>query len=398
MTTPPLALNGHAIQSLSLHVGELGAWSAECRLTEAPDTMPTAATLRIGDAVLVGTIVESQVFGLALGARVVGGAGGWRRELKRRSYHNDAGIKTRQLADDAAFEAGEALGSFVPGAETVGADYARRVATGASVLEYAAQGAPWYVDYAGVTHVGVRPASTVPATAYTLLAYDPVERNALLAVDDFAELVPGRVLVDERLPGAQTIRDIELVSQNGSPLRATVACGSSSATAGRLAGLMQAVVQRMTGGSLWGMYRYRVVGMRGDRRVDLQAVRKSVGLPDLQAVAQCPGAPGIAADLTEGAIVFVQFVDGDPRGGVITGYAGPDETGFVPVGVVLGGDAGQPAARQGDSVEVLLPPAVFTGTIIQAGVPSPATGVVSWVVPKADGTITGGSGKVRIAS
>lgn len=397
MTAPPLALNGHALHSLALHVGELGAWSAECRLTEAPDTMATAAVLRVGPAELHGTITESQAFGLALGARVVGGAGGWAKMLAHRGYHNDAGLKARMLADDAAREAGETLGTFAPGAERVGADYARRVASAASVLEYAAGGVPWWVDYAGTTHVTARGTSTVPASAYTLLGYDSVERVAVLAVDDLGELIPGRVLVDERLPGPMTVRDIELVSDRGKPLRATVWCGQGPASAGRIAGLLQAVVSRMAGQALHGAYRYRVVAMRGDLRVDLQAVRASMGLPDLQAVEQWPGLPGAAPTMADGAHVLVSFIDGDARAPVITHYAGPGASGFVPVGVIIGGDAGQPAARQGDSVRVLMPPALFTGTIVVNGVPSAATGVVSWVAPNADGTITGGSGKVRIA-
>lgn len=402
MTDAALALNGFALHSVSLHVGECGVWSAECRLTEAPDlsTAPRTAALKIADTVLTGTIVQSQAFGLALGARVVGGAGGWGRTLRPRNYHNDAGIKAQTLVEDAAREAGEVLGTFTPGAERVGADYARRTATAASTLEYAAGGATWYVDYAGITHVAARDASTVPADAYTLLAYDPVERVAILAVDDLSALTPGRGLADERFGAPLYIRDLEMESTKGAPLRATVWCDPTSrADAGRLAGLMRSIVARLTDRPLYGVYRYRVVTMRGDNRVDLQAVRKDIGLPDLQAVPQCPGIPGLVAELTEGAEVLVSFVDGDARAPLVTHYAGPGATGFVPVGLVLGGSTGQPAARQGDPVEVLLPPAQFAGVIaVGGGAPSPAQGVVTWLVPKADGVIVGGSGKVRIAT
>jgi hypothetical protein len=390
-----LALNGHPLHSLTLRVGELGVWTAECRLVEAPDVMSTIASLRVGDTELQGTIIESQIFGLALGARVVGGAGGWAKVLKRASYHNDAGVKALTLAEDAAREAGETLGTFKPGTDRVGVDYARRVASAASVLEYAAGGVPWFVDYQGVTRVEPRAGGTVPADAYTMLAYDPVERVAVLAVDDFAAIVPGRTLVDPRMTTPMVIRDIELTSLEGGPLRATVWCGASPrAGAGRLGDLFQAVVERLTCRELHGLYRYRVVTMRDDLRVDLQAVRLQLGLPDLQAVSQSPGVPGLAAQLTEGCEVLVQFIDGDCAAPIITHYAGPGSSGFAPVGIVIGDDEGMPAARQGDSVEVLLPPALFNGVI---GV-APATGVITWTLgPKADGQITGGSGKVRIA-
>jgi hypothetical protein len=401
VTDAALALNGFALHSVSLHVGECGVWTAECRLTEAPGlaTAPGTARLKIADTVLVGTIVESQAFGLALGARVVGGAGGWGKTLRRRSYHNDAGVRAQTLAEDAAREAGETLGTFTPGVDRVGTDYARRVASAASTLEYAAGRVAWHVDYAGVTHVAARAADVVPATAYSMLAYDPVERIAVLAVDDFGQLTPGRTLVDARLPGPMRIRDVELESTKGSPLRATVWCGTATrADAGRLADVMRSIVTRLTDRPLHGVYRYRVVTMRDDRRADLQAVREDAGLPDLPAVSQCPGIPGLAAELTEGSTVLVCFVDGDAAEPLITHYAGPGSDGFAPVGMIIGGDSGQPAARQNDPVEVLLPPAQFAGVIaIGGGAPSPAQGIVTWLVPKADGVIVGGSGKVKIA-
>jgi hypothetical protein len=394
----PLALNGHAVHSIRLHVGECGAWSAECRLAEAPEipTTPRAASLAVGDTDLIGTVIESHVFGLQLGARVVGGAGGWGSTIKRASYANDAGVKARLIAEDAAREARETIATFTPGADRVGVSYARRVATAASVLEYAAGGVAWWVDYNGDTHVGARPSSAVPEDAYIMIAYDPAERVAILAVNDFAAIAPGRVIHAEALPGGSAvIRDVELESVAGGPLRATVWCGAPTRPGvGRLGSLLRTVVSRLTGARLHGVYRYRVVAMRGDRRVDLQAVRAGTGLPDLPAVSQCPGVPGTAAELTDGVEVLVTFVDGDPAEPLITHYAGPGATGFAPVGLILGGESGEPAARQGDTVEVLLPPATFVGTINAL----PATGAVTFLMPKANGVITGGSGRVRVAT
>lgn len=394
--TAPLSLNGYAIHSINLHVGHSGAWVADCQLAEAPTDLTEGShvTLLCGEADLQGTIIEARTFGLALGARIVGGAGGWQKLVQPRGYHNDAGIKARLLADDVAREAGETLGMFEPETLRVGVDFARQVCTAASVLEYVAAPWPWWVDYAGVTHVGERPAGDVPASAYALIDFAPRSGVATLAVNALAELVPGRTLRDERLADAFVIGDLEVVSEKGSALRATAWGRNSSNTRGRLGSLFSVVVNRLVGEKLHGVYRYRVVAMRGDLRVDLQAVRASSGLPDLQAVPQWPGTPGLAAELTDGTEVLVQFVDGDRAEPLITHYAGPGSAGFAPVGIVLGDDNGQPAARQGDSVEVLIPPAVFTGTVGGA----PATGVVSWLVPKADGVITGGSSKVRIAT
>jgi hypothetical protein len=84
---------------------------------------------------------------------------------------------------------------------------------------------------------------------------------------------------------------------------------------------------------------------------------------------------------------------------VVVHFAGKDAAGFVPTRLTLGGVDGANAARLGDAVEVLLPPAVISGTAIVAGspTPSPITGVLTFTGSKALGVITAGSAKVRIA-
>lgn len=393
-----LTLQGHPVQSITLNVGAIGPWFGEATLSQAPLSLVFAGdriTVRIGDAALQATAIEITRVGGSLGVRFVGGAGGWSRWMKPRSYHNDAGIKARELAEDAARGAGETLGTFEPARERVGVDFTTRgTFTAATALELAAGDVPWWVDYAGITHVGTRAASTVPPSAYALVSARPESRLATLAVNAFAELVPGRSIVDPMLAEPLVIGDVELVSINGQPLRATVWGAPTTGTRSRLSGLVNALIQRHTAPKLHGVYRYRVVGTRSDLRVDLQAVRAASGLPDAQAVQQCPGIPGLAANLTDGAEVLVMFVDGEPNEPLITHYAGPGTNGFVPVGLVLGGEDGPPAARQGDPVRVLLPPASFVGTVG----PAPASGVITFLNPTADGAIMGGSGKVRIAT
>ena len=58
-------------------------------------------------------------------------------------------------------------------------------------------------------------------------------------------------------------------------------------------------------------HEYRVVQQSGPM-VDLQAVRKAAGLPDLTRVAARPGAAGYAAQYKPGSLVLVGFVEGDP--------------------------------------------------------------------------------------
>lgn len=396
MTDTFIGVNGHGVRALKLQVSAVGPWVADVDLAEGVSGLVGRVTLTVGETQLSGTVVSQQAgsFALQTSLRIVGGGGGWGKLLSAKGYHNDAGIKARLVAEDAAREAGEVLQSFAPTQERVGLDYARANEAASTVLEYAAGGAAWWVDYNGLTYVGARATSDLAPSSYVLQQYNARERVAQLAIDDLASLQIGAVVTDPRLDGPQTVHDFEVSTRDNSPLRASVWFGGLPTEAGRLGGLLRSIIRHAVAGELPGCYRYRVATMGGDGRVDLQAVRKQAGLPDLRSVAQWPGVPGTTPTLALGSECIVQFIDADPAQPMITAYAGPGGAGFVPTQIVIGGATGEPAARQGDSVEVLLPPAQFAGTINGL----PATGVVSWLAPKADGTITGGSGKVRIAS
>jgi hypothetical protein len=119
-----------------------------------------------------------------------------------------------------------------------------------------------------------------------------------------------------------------------------------------------------------------------------------VGLPDLLPLSVWPGIAGAHAELAPGAEVLVGFIEGDRTQPVVLAFAGREGPGFVPVRLTLGGVNGAPVARQGDVVEVQLPPAQFTGTINGA----PAAGAVVFAGVKALGLITSGSSKVRAAT
>ncbi|WP_437671538.1 hypothetical protein [Sorangium sp. So ce131] len=83
-----------------------------------------------------------------------------------------------------------------------------------------------------------------------------------------------------------------------------------------------------------GKYRYRVLAMAGDR-VDLQAVRKSAGLPDILPVPIAAGMAGLSAELTPGAIVLVEFIEGDPQLPIVTAFSRDGGSTFLPVSLVL---------------------------------------------------------------
>lgn len=383
-----ITLSGHELQALTLRVAPVGPWIADCDLgQDAP--LSGRQTLQIGAQRFVGTVVPEQAgsFALSRTLRLVGGAGGWSKYLAPKAYHSDAGVRCELLAQDAARESGETLGDFAPAALNVGNDYVRGRELASAVLEHAAGGVPWWVDYAGITQVGQRPAPVLAAANFTLLGFDGRTRVAVVSSDDLDKLPVGGVIQDIRLEAPQTIRDLEYAFARGQPPRIVAWCGGSSSSASRLAELLRAVIDRTHDEPLHGVYRYRVVSEALDTRCDLQAVRKDAGLPDLRHISQWPGVAGIASKLTPGAHVLVQFIEGDRAQPVLTGYAGKDGIGFAPLETVIGAEPAPAAARVGD--DVTLPSGEFNGTI--GG--SAASGTITFA---SVGTISSGSSKVRI--
>lgn len=378
---PFASLAGHRLQRLNLYVPNVGAWFADCVLDESTDLPTGQITLAFGSLKLNGTAAP-QFSGDFVGsrtARIVGGAGAWGRAVAAKGYHNDAGVKAKLVCEDAAREVGETLGGFVPSVDVIGIDYARRTGPAVHVLEDALGDTPWWVDYAGVTQVGERPATAPKAGSYELLQFDPLTRLATLSLDDPAAIGIGAVLTD-RLSAPQTIRELEFEMTAGS-LRVTAWCGGDAKTPSRLMRVLAALVARTLGGKLFGKYRYRVVTMAVDGRANLQAVTKAKGLPDMLPVSARPGVAGWWADLTLGGEVLVEFIAGDPTDPIVTGFPGKGEPGFVPVSLAFGNGVAA-VARVGDLVKAFLPPALpVAGTVVIGGTPSAFSGVITVTTP-----------------
>lgn len=341
-------LSGKRIVFARIVVGNIGPWFAEVEL-EGDDTVSGAVTLSINGRDFLGTIDASQngAFAGSRKLRLVGGGGGWSNVVAAKGYHNDAQVKASTVADDVARSVGETIGGFVPAVERIGIDYAREAGLASRVLEDVIGGVPWWVGYDGVTVVGARPLLTAVPDAYEVLAYDPADRRAELGVTDVAAITIGTA-ISKSLEGAQTVRELEIIVDSDE-LRVTAWCGGTATGAGHLAGIMRSIVDRATDGKLLGKWRYRVVRMSVDR-VECQAVRKGAGLPDLLPVSMWPGVAGVHAELTPGAEVLIEFIEGDRTMPIITHFAGKGGVGHVPVSLVLCGGT-QAVARQGDLVQ-----------------------------------------------
>jgi len=382
-------INGNACAAFELHVPAVGPWWADVDCTEAP-ALSGAVSARAGSLVLAGTVDAGAAgtFGLQARLRLVAGGGGWGRMLAAKSYHNDAGVSALLVAQDAAREAGETLGAFAPAAARLGADYVRQSGPASRVLEDVIGGVEWWVGYDGVTVVGAREELAASHGAYELLEADPRRRVAVLGVDDLLLVGVGSVL-SERFDAPQTVREL-VIEVSPDVSRVHVWTGDSRRS--RAASAVRAIVERASDRKLHGLWRYRVIRMAGvedNTRVELQAMSRDAGLPDLAPVSSMMGIPGVAATLTPGTEVIVQFLEGDRTMPRITGYVGKGGPGFVPVELDLASSGGAPkAARVGDAVRVTIP----IGSFLTAA----SGGVLNAAPVDVDGTITAGSEIVGI--
>lgn len=138
------------------------------------------------------------------------------------------------------------------------------------------------------------------------------------------------------------------------------------------------------------LYPSTVEGQASDGSLDLLPDDESIRGNGLSAVPIWHGLPGVTVRVPNGERVLLGFRNGDPT----QPYAALWEPGSVDSIEIAG--SGPEVARKGDTVEVLLPPAIFTGTIVIGGTPSPASGVMSFTANKTSGSIITGSPKLKV--
>lgn len=311
-----ITLNGLIARAVKLWTPATGVWNAEVDFDLAViPVLPTGpVALTIDKTVLIGTIDESATgrFGVNGRARIMGGFGGWHRNVSARQFHNDAIVLSSAVVLATAAEIGEKAIDATP--VTYGVDYMRTAGPASRVLA----GREWYVDHAtGITTVGPRLPKVMPLDV-DILSYDPQEGTAELASESV--IVPGTVIIDSRF-GTLTIRDVEQTFSNGKS-RATVWCGTN--TKPRLATLLANSAREASKAHTLKTYHYTVVSQGVDGRLTLNAVSLDAGAPNSIAVAVWLGVPGIVAKIIPGTQASVVFLDGDPAKPVVTSFKEAD--------------------------------------------------------------------------
>jgi hypothetical protein len=384
-------INGDRCQQIDLYVSQTGPWYIDAILDDSDATLTGMVTVQIGTLQLKGTVVPaySGAFVLQRSLRVIAGAGGWGTLLKAKAYHNDGGVQYKTVAQDAARECGETLGTLDFGGGSLGVDFVRPMGPGSAVLDRLLRdsGGQWWVDQSGVTHCGSRSALTPVEGSYNVLTYSPLNRTATIGLDDPVALWVGSVITD-RLSEPQTIRELE-VHVDKSQCRVKAWTGGDESDSCRLGRAIEAYLRQRDAAHVWGCYRYRVFAMSGNR-ANLQAVRRLAGLPDVLPVTIRPGVAGMWAKLRPGSEVLVEFIEGDVTQPICVGFPSKDDAHYIPESLelcVAPGKTGKPLARLGDTVDVFLPPEIpVAGTV--SG--NPFVGIIT-IATSVPGIISTGS-------
>jgi len=321
-------------------------WWADVDLTE-PEELTGAASLVFAGVPMTGTIVSGGALDGRAAYRIVGGHGGWGKELAAKPYASDGGIQTSLVIGDAARDAGET----VEGAPTtrLGPHYARHAGTASESLNLLAPRA-WRVDFDGVTRFGKRPTTDYTGDA-PRTRRDRGVGVVELVTDDIAGLLPG-VTVDGSSPTTDVEYDLDAK-------RLTVRLWASAHTSRRLEAQRRIIAGLFPQMRYQGAFEFRVVSQTGER-LNVQPVRSATGLPMLSRVPVRPGMAGLKAKVLPGALVVVQFLDNDPSRPVVTNFDAPDAPGYHPLFLTLGQEPALGVARMTDPVQA----GPFAGVIV----------------------------------
>lgn len=375
MTTA--TMNGIGVTSAHVNLPEWGCWYADAAL-DGEHAITGAAALKVADLSLSGTVLSG---GPAKGRsdyRIVGGKGGWGKILPRKPYATDIGVKWATVIGDAAREAGEVIGPIDPSLVT-GPAFVRPKGPASSVLNRLAPRG-WYVGEDGVTRLGKRPAGTLPGHVTRITPADLARRTITLASESIAAIVPG-VVVDG-LVAVDVLHTIDAKKGLRSQVWGSLAGGSSR----DLDAFRKLFEQLFPNFPFMGLTEYRVVTKNG-KRLDLQAVRVSTGMPDIGHVSVMPGVAGCdSTDVALGSRVLVGFVDSDQGRPVVLAFEDAEGASFVPTTLsLLGGTSG--IARLGDEVTISV-------TQFGAALPANGGGAVATTQPM-KGTISSASSKAK---
>lgn len=417
-------INGHLISNLELHVPAYGPWfcyvtlaneivgykQSDVKLSgKAKIVIDYSAEGGTPSLILNGTINNLYSNGVLLPRYLVVGGNGWGNICTSKDYHNDAGVSAYKVLSELASEVGEQILEKFPG--TLNHDYIRKSGFASQVLDDICEklSTRWYVDYSGQTYISARKFTTPPQKDYNFIDYNPENKIADLYIYNLSTVTIGSHIQNSQLLKPVVITELVHV-QEGDTFKTRAVCndftvlnpGASDkfriSNNSGLANVMEDIVKKLAvDKNIFGKYRYRVISQTSDGRLNLQVVNKNAKLPDLLLIENC-NVSGVHVEYSPGAIVTVEFLEGDPSLPMVTGTLNINGS-YKPKEIVFNADkdehGGVELAYKGSVCDILLPPLQITGTVIINGQGQPLSGVAMSVTAKTLGTVSTGLPKVK---
>lgn len=326
MTVASATLAGHRATRARVSLPASGCWYADA-CVDGDVELAGSVELVIADLTLRGTVLAGGPNVPKTGRswfQVVGGAGGWGRTIGPKPYATDSGVKLTTVVTDAAKDCGETIdAATMPLTERVGPAFVRGEAPASRVLEQV-RPSDWYVGEDGVTRLGKRARRDFAGVATRVMS-DRAAGTIKLAPSSIATLLPG-ITVD----GVEAV-DVEHELSAGEGLRTTIWGAGVSGRSSRRLEVWRRIIEHFDPHRKYrGLFEYRIVTPAG-KRLNLQAVRKSVGLPDLERVPVRGGIAGVDVTYIPGTRVLVGFIDCTPTRPFVFAFEDPEGEGFLPL-------------------------------------------------------------------
>jgi hypothetical protein len=366
------SLNGTPVTKARIVIPYTGIWHADVWLDRVADTSGSQS-LQVDTLALTCSVVRQIDFTGESMVRLVGGAGGWRKQATPQIYAQ-ANLST--ILGDTASLVGEQVNvttdSTVKPFYCVVAEDAQGNPMPASQVLQELLGDQWYMDPLGVIQQGPRPSPAI-ASPFTLRSVDGPPGIYQVDTDTIADWVPGATFSGPT--GSGTISRVTHVLESGRLHTEVMVPAVASAPSDRLRAAFETMLRQYLPNLLFmAEWEYTVVAANGGPIVTIDAKPVDDRLPPASGIPLRPDASGGTSTPAVGDKVIVGFVGGNPKQPEVRSL----DPAAVPTGVWFGGT--NPVARLGDQVQCFLPvglPIMTTqgpGTITAGG---PISGVIT---------------------
>ena len=191
-------LQGDPIVDGTVTLPYSGIWHATLQLDRVPVWSSGPLTLQLADATYVCSPVRFFDFSGARQVLVVGGQGGWRKQVPSKQYAN--GALTVLVTADVAAEVGEVppvIGPTVPA--SLGMNWVRSAGLASDVLNQIF-GSAWFMDASGIVQTMARPPVPI-VSQFTVIQVQGAQGIYSVATDSPADWIPGKAFVGPTASG-----------------------------------------------------------------------------------------------------------------------------------------------------------------------------------------------------